>query len=422
MLIPVIPLDAAVDSPLTRTIDPVTAQEARGLALVVDDEPANCRLLSLMLNKEGFLTREAQSGEAALACFAAERPDIVFMDVMLPGMDGLEATRRIKELAGMEFVPVIFLTALSDDQTLLRCIEAGGDDFLSKPFNFTVLRARILAMERVRNLQRTITAKQRLVSALLEQDREEQLLAERVLSRAVMNRNVALDKLGLIQRPATIFNGDLVLTQYLPDGGLRLLLGDFTGHGLAAAMAALPVAEVFHAITAKGIDDEQLLREINRKLYQLLPADRFMGVCLLSISSDERMVSWWNGGMPSAWLRTADGLRELSSHALPLGILPELATEDVPQTISLHWGDALLMMSDGLLEACNEQGLMFCHAGFDPILNGWEHASPVLPALSAALEQHCAATEQADDIAVVEILLTPELFGRPGRDLPADDL
>lgn len=389
---------------------PEREPEVRGIALVVDDEPANCRLLSLMLNKEGFRTLESHSGEEALACFAAERPDIVFMDVMLPGIDGLEATRRIKDMAGMDFVPVIFLTALSDDRSLLRCVEAGGDDFLSKPFNFTRLKARVLAMERVRNLQRTLAAKQQMLSALLEQDREEQLLAERVLSRAVTNRNVAFDKIGVIQRSAAIFSGDLVLTQRLPDGGLRLLVGDFTGHGLAAAMAALPVADTFHAMTLKGISDELVLCEINRKLYQMLPADRFMGVCLMTISGQADTLCWWNGGMPSAWLRTAGGLQELPSHALPLGILPELSPQEYPQCVALHWGDGLLTMSDGFLEARNESGQMLGHAGFDSILHGWRHGSPVLPTLCAALDRHCAATEQADDIAVAEILLDSALF------------
>lgn len=382
----------------------------RGVALIVDDEATNCRLLSLMLHKEGFRTLEASSGEEALACFTTTRPDIVFMDVILPGMDGLETTRRIKELAGLDFVPVIFLTALSDDQALLRCIEAGGDDFLSKPFNFTILKARILAMERMRNLQRTLANKQRIVSELLAQDREEQLLAERVLSRAVMNRNVTCEQLSLIQRPAAIFNGDLILTQRLPDGGLRLLVGDFTGHGLAAAMAALPVADTFHTMTIKGISDEQVLYEINRKLYQMLPADRFMCACLMSISGQGDVLRWWNGGMPSAWLRTAGGVFELASQALPLGILPELSLDETTQSIGLNWGDGLLVMSDGLLEAHNAQGQMFSQARFEAILNGWEHGQPVLPTLSAALDRHCAGTEQADDIAVVEIPLEPGLF------------
>ena len=388
----------------------------RGCALIVDDEPSNRRFLALMLANEGFRTIEAEDGEQAVIIFAAERPDIVFMDVMMSGIDGFEATRQIKNIAGLTFVPVIFLTALTEEQSLMRCIQAGGDDFLSKPFSFMVLKARILAMERVRDLQRTIAAKQQALSALLEQEHEEQALAERVLHRAVMNRNVAMDRLGRMQRPASVFNGDLVLTQHLPDGGLRLLVGDFTGHGLAAAIGALPVADAFHAMTRKGVNDARVLAEINHKLYQILPADRFLAASLISISGDGEELRWWNGGMPSIWMRRADGLHELASHALPLGILPELPACESPRRVRLKTGDRLLLMTDGLLEAVNAQGQMFVNAGFRDVLQTWAFNTPLLPALVAALDAHSAETEQADDIGVVEIPLDSSLCTIPILD------
>ncbi len=385
----------------------------RGCALIVDDEPSNRRLLTLMLNREGFRTIEASDGQEAINCFADARPDIVFMDVMMPGMDGLEATRQIKMLAGIDFIPVIFLTALAESQSLMDCIQAGGDDFLSKPFNFIVLKARILAMERVRDLQRSVATKRQALSAMLEREREEQALAERVLSRAVMNRNVIMEQLILVQRSATIFNGDLVLTQHLPYGGLRLLVGDFTGHGLAAAIGALPVADIFHAMTIKGIDDAYVLAEMNRRLYQILPPDRFLAACLISIRGQGSELRWWNGGMPSAWLRCRDGLHELASHSLPLGILPELPAQELPQRISLSCGDRLLLMSDGLLEATNAQGQMFVNSGFQELLNAWEFGQPLAPALYAALDIQTAGMEQLDDIALVEIPLSADLFAAP---------
>lgn len=389
----------------------------RGCALIVDDEPSNRRFLSLMLANEGFCTIEAEDGEQAVDIFIRERPDIVFMDVMMAGMDGVEATRQIKALAGMEFVPVIFLTALTEEQSLMRCIQAGGDDFLSKPFSFMVLKARILAMERVRDLQRTVAAKQQALSALLEQEHEEQALAERVLNRAVMNRNVAMDRLSRMQRPASVFNGDLVLTQHLPDGGLRLLVGDFTGHGLAAAIGALPVADAFHTMTRKGVNDARVLAEINHKLYQVLPPDRFLAACLVSISGDGEELRWWNGGMPSMWMRGADGLHELASHTLPLGILAELPACEAPRRIRLRTaGERLLIMTDGLLEAANAQGEMFVNGDFQALLNNWQFGQPLLPALVAALDAHSATTEQSDDIGVVEIPLDTSLCTVPILD------
>ncbi|MFP4244566.1 MAG: SpoIIE family protein phosphatase [Ectothiorhodospira sp.] len=384
---------------------------SRGVALVVDDEPTNRRLLARMLKKEGFdEVMEASGGNQAIERFRVRRPDIIFMDIMMPQMDGFEATRRIKALAGLDFVPIIFLTALHDEQSLVRCTESGGDDFLTKPFSFSILKARIVAMERVRDLQRTIAAKNRALAQLLEKDRQEQTLAERIFSRAVNQRNVVTDRLQVVQRSAATFNGDLLLTEHLPDGGLRLLLGDFTGHGLAAAIGALPVSDAFRTMTRKGLDDEQVLEELNRKLYEMLPADRFMAACLITIPGGGGEMRWWNGGMPNAWLRTEDELRELSSHALPLGVLPALPARESPRRLPIREGDRLLLMSDGLLEARNAGGVQFMDAGFEEVLTGWAWERPVLPDLCEALDRHCEGTEPEDDVAVAEIPLGGGLF------------
>ncbi|MBK1640784.1 serine/threonine protein phosphatase [Chromatium okenii] len=386
---------------------------AHGWALIVDDSASDRQLLTGLLTQIGFKVCEAANGAAALASFVAHQPDMVFMDILMDGIDGCETTRQLKRLAGATFVPVIIVTASTDKQAALLSTQAGADDFLTKPFSPQILQARIMALERVRDLQRIITTRRETLATLVERGREEQALAERVLSRAVTNRNVAMDRLIVAQRPASVFNGDLVLTQYLPDGGLRLLVGDFTGHGLAAAIGALPVADVFHATARKGVDDARVVAEINHKLHQILPADRFLAACLVSISGNGEELRWWNGGMPSMWLRRRDGLHELASHALPLGILPELTSREVPHHLSIASGDRLLMMSDGLPEALDPQGRMFAATGCREVLPQWKFGQPLVPKLLAALDAHCAGIEPLDDIAVVEIPLDVNVLAMP---------
>ncbi|MBK1647360.1 SpoIIE family protein phosphatase [Rhabdochromatium marinum] len=391
----------------------VTAEVSRGKALIVDDEPVNCRLLVQMLHREGFEAIEAHNGEEAIQQFDAEQPDIIFMDVMMPGMDGFEATRIIKARSSHQFIPVIFLTALRDEKSLIQCTEAGGDDFLSKPFSFGILKARIRAMERVRDLQRAIAAKNQTLSALIEKEQEEQKLAERLFSRVVNTRNVATERYQYVQRPAATFSGDLVLSQFLPDGGLRILIADFTGHGLAAAIGALPVSDIFHSMTLKGADDNSLLFEINRKLHQLLPADRFMAAWLVSISHTGETLRWWNGGMPSGWLRTRDGLVELASHTLPLGILHPLPECNTINQLQVDSQDRLLLLSDGLLETVTSaDGQMFEDVGFHPALEQWENATPIMDTLLAALDELCCG-EPFDDITIVEIPLDSPVSSMP---------
>lgn len=381
----------------------------RGTAMIVDDEATNRRLLGAVLVREGFHCLHAADGEEALAIFEQQTPDIIFMDVMMPGIDGYETTRRIRKALGGRFIPIIFLTALSDEQSLVRCIEAGGDDFISKPFNLAILKARIASMERVRDLYRHLEAQHVELSRRYSNEQQEQALAERIFSHVVGTRNAAIESLGFLQRAADTFCGDLILTARLPDGGLRVLFADFTGHGLAAAIGAMPVAEIFHAMTAKGADDLLLLSELNRKLYTLLPADRFMAACLVSIPASLQELHLWNGGMPPVLLRNSEGIQEFNAKALPLGILSDPPEQEGLVRVKLKGNECLLLMSDGVLEATNARNELFVDTGFDALKTTLCTQDILLTPLIQALDQHCGDTVQTDDITALEIPITEEL-------------
>jgi two-component system cell cycle response regulator len=111
--------------------------------LVVDDNPANLRLLADWLASESYTVSTATNGFQALAEIEAEEPDIVLLDVMMPGLDGFETCRRIKAVPATVHIPVIMVTALQDTDDLVRGFEAGADDFLTKPINGIALIARV---------------------------------------------------------------------------------------------------------------------------------------------------------------------------------------------------------------------------------------------------------------------------------------
>jgi putative two-component system response regulator len=114
--------------------------------LVVDDHPASRMTAVALLSVEGYDVLEADSGPAALTCVTEGNPDLILLDVMMPGMDGFEVCRRLKQDEQTRLTPVIFITALNDRRARLKGIEAGGDDFLTKPFDQLELSARVKSL------------------------------------------------------------------------------------------------------------------------------------------------------------------------------------------------------------------------------------------------------------------------------------
>jgi len=128
---------------------------AKARVLVVDDQPPNVRLLEAILAPRGYDVRMATSGEEALAALDADDMDLVLLDIVMPGMDGYEVCREIRERPGTAYLPVVMVTASGDEQKI-KALEAGADDFLTKPVNKNELLARVASLARIKRYQDTI--------------------------------------------------------------------------------------------------------------------------------------------------------------------------------------------------------------------------------------------------------------------------
>ena len=120
--------------------EPIPAQEMK--ILIVDDESINRFLLMHMLEEQGYIQcAEAPNGEEAIRLAESFQPDLVLLDVVMPGLSGFDVAPRLKKMAKDNYLPIIFITSLEDNESLVRCLEVGGDDFTSKPFDKVILAA-----------------------------------------------------------------------------------------------------------------------------------------------------------------------------------------------------------------------------------------------------------------------------------------
>ncbi|MGF6518276.1 CheY-like chemotaxis protein [Pseudomonas sp. BT76 TE3572] len=373
--------------------------------LIAEDSAADRMLLSTIVRRQGHEVLTAANGAEAVEAFRQQRPQLVLMDAMMPVMDGFEAAQQIKVLAGETLVPIIFLTSLTESEALARCLEAGGDDFLAKPYNQVILAAKIKAMDRLRRLQATVLEQRDQIARHHDYLLNEQRVAKAVFDKVAHSGCLSAPNIRYLQSPYALFNGDLLLAAFTPAGDMHVLLGDFTGHGLPAAVGAMPLAEVFYGMTAKGYGLSETLREMNAKLKRILPVDMFCCATLLCLSFQRRSVEVWNGGMPDGYLRSiASGERTpLTARHLPLGVLSPQSFDDRTEVFPMAVGDRVFLLSDGVIDTCDANEQLFGVERLEQVFAANRQPDELFEEIEQALRDFRG--EARDDVSMVEVSL-----------------
>lgn len=379
--------------------------------LIIDDTETNRIVLGAMLRQDSHLVCEATDGHEGVLLFDREQPDLVITDIMMPVMDGYQAATIIKQRAGERFVPVIFLTSVTDEDALAKCIMHGGDDFLTKPYSHVLLRAKLQALNRIRKLHGLIKAQNQALLAGHTKDEQEREVARVIFEKILGAGCLTHPNLTYRLSAAEVLSGDLLLAALTPHGLLHIMLGDFTGHGLAAAVGAVPAAEVFYGMTQRGFGIGNIAAEINEKLRRILPSNLFCAACLLEWDPAERRITIWNGGMPEGLvIRPAQGVqRRLLSRHLPLSLLPPDQFDPSTETFEVQPHDRVCLYSDGLTEARNPAGDMFGSDRLEWTLVLTEDPERICDQIEHDLMQFCAGERPEDDIALVQLTCAPSL-------------
>jgi len=231
---------------------------------------------------------------------------------------------------------------------------------------------------------------------------DERRVIEGILTRM---RRAPFDATGLriLNQPVETTSGDLALAAARPSGIKHIFLGDCTGHGLSAALVGPLVTDIFYTMTLKGFSPDQILREMNSKLHEKLPASIFLAGCFLELNFTQRYGFIWNGGFPEAKIiRNEKVITRIASHTLPLGILSTTSFDTNGVVLELTPGDNIVVFTDGIIETRSPTGELFGHERLEQLLREiLNNADASLDIISQELAAFRAGAPQEDDITLL---------------------
>lgn len=389
--------------------------ESLNILIADEDEPSRV-LLQAMIEFQGHRVVSAGNGAEAVSAFMREKPDLVLMDIVMPGIDSCQATEHMRELSGEAFVPVVFITALGDDASLSRCIKSGGNDFLVKPFSPEVLKAKIDGFTQLRRILRTVKTQRDEMAGHNRWLRHEYEVAEALFAKVMHSDALKAPNIKYLVSPQAVFNGDIVLAAYRPSGELHMMIGDFTGHGLSAAIGAIPVADIFHGMTAKGFPIPEIVAEINQKLRRVLPPGLFLAAALIELDAKGRRLSVWNGGVPDVVVTRGDRgeiTARLPSRHFPLAVVETGELDCGVETVGIEPGQHIYLHTDGLTEMRDGAGEMFGEARLDACFGRRGDTLPTYDRILNDLQEFRERTAQSDDVTLIQVVADDSLSAGP---------
>lgn len=352
--------------------------------------------------KIGYVSQIAKDIEQALKGLQNSHIIYILIDVSSLDTSRENLIQLLRKHSGYRYIPILILASTDDEEKISECSYEGCDDFLFKPITSVSLKAIFASLDQIRDLH-----------YLYKDSLNEQLVAKRILNSALQGRSLQLTDIGILRRSKSIFSGDLFLTARHLDGSLNILLADFTGHGLSAAIGALPVADVFCAMTEKGFDLDYILDNINSKLFTLLPTSMFMACSVINISKDLKYLKVWNGGMPDIYVRekgTGAVRYKIKSSHIPLGIDVQIQNRFELKVVDLSPNDQLIMYTDGLTDALNSNDEMFGEQMLDQCLKENHSEELIFTSIVDSFNDFCGDVTPADDVTLACIPCTSGLM------------
>lgn len=391
--------------------------------LVVDDSKVQLRILSSLVKKMGFHVVAAASGRAALDACKTNNFTIIISDWMMPDMDGLALCRAIRETDTEEYLYFILLTSKGEKADIAEGLDAGADDFLTKPVNGSELRARMKAGQRIVDMQRELRATLQELRGLYDAvDRD--LVEARKLQHSLIREPVQEfggSTVRLFLQSSGRVGGDLVGTYPINATHVGIYSIDVSGHGVASALLSARLAGYLSSTSPDqnialrrdgagyvAIPPSEVVSTLNELILNEIETEHYFTIALAHINLLTGNMVFCQAGHPHPVVQRPNRTIDfLGDGGLPVGLLPNAVFSDVETTLGP--GSRVLLYSDGITECENHKGELLDEQGLRVIMYGLTDlpGDEFYKGLIQGLSDHCDRTEFDDDVSAV-------LFEWPG--------
>ena len=375
--------------------------------LIVDDSIINRILLRRVLSNKGYEVREAVDGEEAVNLSHEFSPHVIIMDVIMPRMDGFHACQKLKTDPVLADVPVLFVTSLDDEDSVVKAFEAGGVDFVTKPFRENEILARVsvhseLYVSRLKLQSYAHRIKQQLEKTAADEEAGRRVQFRLLPPDGFRMRDFEFHRLLM---PSLSMSGDFVDYFALDDDRVAFYMLDVAGHGVASAFVSVLVKSfVSHAMGDYKLGRDRLinspadlLHELNDQLlHESLEKHVTMFFGIIDTRRGELLYA--NGGQFPFPLLCGDGSAQvIQCKSMPVGLFD--FTHYTNTMIALPAGSRLVLLSDGILEILPESNLLDKLAQLDHVCSA---PDATLEQIKSGLKLD-QKDELPDDVAMLSI-------------------
>src|SRR6266581_432765 len=349
--------------------------------LIVDDDSTSRKILAHLLVAAGYKCRECEDGTRALQTIQERPPSLLLLDFDMPGLNGAEVLKRLRSDndPAVAQIPTIMLTAHGSEESEVRCLQAGADDFATKPINTAVLRARIETQLRLRSMRRQLERQ----NDELEQwrrDLERDLAAARLTQQSLIPQKPLLLpgwQIATCYHPVIQVGGDIYGWLRMKDGRVLFWIADGTGHGAAAALLTTLAKLLFHHGSMDHDSPASLMEGVDNDFRSIFGARSFMTAMCVALDPATGQAQVVGAGHPSLLVVHHNGTTEsIASVAPPLGMIKRSAFTET--RIDLEPGDAFLLYTDGLFRWTKDERHRVTPGQLEKIL---DHSAPSAEAL-----------------------------------------